>query len=362
MTVRKGRLEVPEPIEEEYYQINPDILDSFPKYHPPLNLYKFKEDIARIMPYFAAGGRLRPDQVEELAEMVKAGLVFVSREDHPVYVKHISHQLDLVLLDKHLKESEIADIFMEALTMRVADFFDQPVKAVYDRLETDILVLTEYLWQDLHRIRTLLRRLRDQHTQPHHAVNTTLVGLALYAQVRAEDFQRAQVKRKYYDHAAIGLMLHDLGMAKVPAFILEKNKPLSPDEHQKIIQHPKLGYAALTKLDLKYPEVEECILDHHERMNGSGYPQKKQGKELSIMAKLCAVADSFCAMITHRRYAPAMTKTQAATLLADDRRYDVRTTKLLQALILTNFKDEASPGHKTAGKGPDQAARPKGEE
>lgn len=343
MAAAKSKLEVPDLVNEEYYQINSEILDSFPKYHPPLNLFFFKEDVARIVPWFTQGGRLRPDQVEELAQLVRDGLIFVSRADHAVYVKHIAYQLDLVLLDKHLLEGEIADIFWEALTMRVKDFFDQPVKVVYDKLASDVLVLTEYLFQDLFRIKSLLKRMRTEHTLPNHSVNTTLVGLALYGQARAEDFSRGQVKRKYYDLTALGLMLHDLGMTKVPPFILEKDKPLTPDEHQKIIQHPKLGFAALAKLDLKYPEVEECVLDHHERMNGTGYPQKKQGKELGLTGKICAVADSFCAMISTRRYAPAMTKAAAATSLAEDRRYDVRLTKLLQALVLTHFKDETHP-------------------
>ncbi len=102
-------------LNEEYYQISADILGSFNKYRPPLNIFMFKEDVARVMPFFKVGGRLTNEQVEELAEMTKEGLVFVSREDHPVYVKHISYQLDLVLVDKNLKEKEIADIFTQVM-------------------------------------------------------------------------------------------------------------------------------------------------------------------------------------------------------------------------------------------------------
>lgn len=343
MAAAKNKLEVPDLVNEEYYQFSAEILESFPKYHPPLNLYFFKEDVARIVPWFAQGGRLKPEQVEDLARMVREGLIFVSRADHAVYVKHIAYQLDLVLLDKHLKEGEIADIFWEALTMRAKEFFDQPVKAVYDKLAADVFVLTEYLFHDMFRVKALLKRLRTEHTLVNHSVNTLLLGLALYGQVRAEDFSRGQVKRKTFDLLALGLILHDLGMTKVPPFILDKDKPLSPDERQKILQHPKLGYASLAKLDLKYPEVEESVLDHHERLNGSGYPQKKQGQDIGPWGKLCAVADSFCAMIAARKYAPAMTKLAAAASLAEDKRYDARLTKLLQSLVLTYFKDEARP-------------------
>ena len=71
--------------------------------------------MARILPYCKGGERLTNEQVEELAGLVEEGLIFVSRADHPVYVKHISFQLDLVLVDKNLNETEIADISSEAL-------------------------------------------------------------------------------------------------------------------------------------------------------------------------------------------------------------------------------------------------------
>jgi len=129
----KRKLEAIEDLEEEYYQISPDILLSFNKFRPPLNIFKLKEDVVRLFPYYKVGERLSKEQGEELEQMVREGLMFVSRADHPVYVKHISYQLDLVLMDRHLTEAEIADIFQTALTRRMEEFLDQPVKAVADK-------------------------------------------------------------------------------------------------------------------------------------------------------------------------------------------------------------------------------------
>ena len=152
-------IEVPAGLEEEYYQINPDILQSFNKFRPPLNIYRFIENVCRIAPYYKVGDRLSKEQTEELADLVGQGLIFVSRADHAVYVKHISYQLDLVLLDKHLTETEIADIFQIALTRRMEDFLDQPVRIVYEKVQEDILVLTEYVWEDFHRAKALAKRM-----------------------------------------------------------------------------------------------------------------------------------------------------------------------------------------------------------
>ncbi|WP_029898276.1 HD-GYP domain-containing protein [Desulfohalovibrio reitneri] len=327
---------VPESLNEEYYQISSDILESFSKYRPPLDIFRFKEDVARIETYYRAGGRLSKEQVEELAELTREGLIFVSRRDHPVYVKHISYQLDLVLVDKNLKEREIADIFIQALTMRLENFMEQPVRALLERLREDVMVLCEYVWNDVHRIRALTRRLHTEHTLAHHSVNCGVMGTALFIRLYADDFNRGAMQRKLFENAVMGLFLHDLGMSKIPVFLRDKTQALSRDEQSKLLSHPGTGYEMLGKLDLKDRPVEQCVMEHHERLDGSGYPQKLKGKDISPLGRLCAVVDSYCAMVTNRPYAPAKEPAQAANELAEDaKHYDSRIARLLQSLIVT---------------------------
>lgn len=338
MNPSKKLVDVPHSLNEEYYQINPDILGSFSKYRPPLDIFHFKEEISRIEPYYKVGGRLSNEQIEELNSMVREGFIFVSRKDHPIYVKHISYQLDLVLVDKNLKESEIADIFMQALTMRMENFLEQPVKIVFDRLHEDILVLTEYLWGDLFRIKALLRRLQKEHTLATHSVNCSAMGLALFNRLYADDFKNGKIKRKTFDNLAVGLLLHDLGMTKIPVFVRNKDKSLTIEEQNKVLTHPSLAYEMLAKLDLKFPEVERCVLEHHERLDGSGYPQKLKGQDMSPLGKMCALVDSYCAMITKRPYAAAMDPVDAVNSLASDPRYDKKMSGMLQSMVLTGRK------------------------
>jgi HD-GYP domain-containing protein (c-di-GMP phosphodiesterase class II) len=327
--------DIPDGLNEEYYQISGDILGSFNKYRPPLNIFMFKEDVARVMPFFKVGGRLTNEQVAELAEITKEGLVFVSREDHPVYVKHISYQLDLVLVDKNLKEKEIADIFTQALTRRLAEFFEQPVIQVFEKLWVDLMVLAEYLYADIRRARALVRRLHTEHTLENHSVNTGFLGVALWGKLKEKGFAEA-VKRKTFDRVLAGLFLHDLGMAKVPVFLRTKDKPLTGEERNKINAHTKVGFEMLSKLNLRYAEIEQCVSEHHERVNGSGYPLKSVKQEFP--GRLTAVADSFCAMISKRPYAEAMGFVQAASALAQDAKYDREITKALQMLIMLDLK------------------------
>ncbi|WP_027723204.1 HD-GYP domain-containing protein [Maridesulfovibrio zosterae] len=331
----KGRMDVPDGLNEEYYQISPDILRSFNKFRPPLNIFMFNEKVGRVAPYYQVGGRLTKEQIETLAQMVKEGIIFVSRTDHPVYVKHIAYQLDLVLIDRNLKESEIADIFVEALTMRIGEFYDQPVAAVMEKLWSDLMVLTEYLWNDPFRIKALARRLHTEHTLARHSVNSGILALAMFIRMKSDSFSKNEITRNHFNRLTAGFFLHDLGMTKIPAFIREKPKPLTTDERAKIDKHPLLGYEMLSKLDLKYKEIEACVIEHHERVTGKGYPQKKSGRDISQLGRIIGAVDSYCAMITKRPYAEAVSPVEAATAISRDQGYDPEVTKNIQAWVLT---------------------------
>lgn len=324
---------IPDNISEEYYQINPEILASFPKYRPPLDLYLFKEDIAQLMPYARKGQRLTNEQVEQVVELCNDSLLFVSRSDHPVYSKHICKQLDLVLVDKNLKEGEIADIIIQALQLRLEAFFDQSVQVVFDQLYADLMVLTEYLGQDSHRIRSLIKRLLKEHTLVNHSINTGIVGLWLYLRMRTGQFERREL-----DRVTLGLFLHDMGMSKIPQFVRTKTSPLTQDERAKINQHPLVGMKMAQKLGLTFKDMKSCVFEHHERLDGSGYPRKAGSEEISKIGRLCAVADSFCAMISERPYAKAMDPVDAAKALQkEEKKYEIQFLTLL--LFAYQYKD-----------------------
>ncbi len=316
---------IPDNISEEYYQISPDILASFPKYRPPLDLFKFNEDIAQLQPYSRKGNRLSKQQVEEISALCQDASLFVARSDHSVYSKHIAKQLDLILVDKNLKEKEIADILVQAFQYRLEGFFEQPVQAVFDTVYRDIMVLTEYLSKDPFRSKSLLRRVQKEHTLTNHSLNCGFVGLWLYFKLNGGNFQRREL-----DRSALAFFLHDMGMCKIPQFILNKSKPLTQEDRQKINLHPILGAKLAQKLGLTFDEIKACVVEHHERLDGSGYPRKTSGKEITKVGRLMAVVDSFCAMITDRPYAKAKEPQDAATELAkDSNRYDPRCTKTL---------------------------------
>ncbi len=324
---------VPASISEEYYQISQAILESFPKYRLPLDLFIFKENIAQLVLYSKKDSRLTNEQVEEIRLLCAEGDLFVSRADHPIYSQHIVKQLDLVLVDKNLKEAEVADISLRALELRLNDFFDQPVRPVFELLHADVLVVTEYLWTDMHRLRLFVRRLHTgEYSLARHSLNCLSLGLWLLVSPKDEE-----MRRKSFDQAALALLLHDAGMAKVPPFITGKTAPLKPEEKEKIPQHTLAGYKIMHKLDQTDESMRQALLEHHERLDGSGYPQGV--KSVSPFGRLVAVVDAFSAMIQKRAYAEAKDFTTAARELAEAKsRFDFAFSgKILAALASDSF-------------------------
>ncbi|CAK0760903.1 hypothetical protein CCP3SC5AM1_2930001 [Gammaproteobacteria bacterium] len=88
---------------------------------------------------------------------------------------------------------------------------------------------------------------------------------------------------------------------KIPAEILSKPGKLSDNEYNLIKEHSKAGYEVLNRVHFPWP-IAEVALQHHERMNGTGYPQQLKGEAIIIEARIIAVADTIEAMSSHRPY------------------------------------------------------------
>ena len=99
--------------------------------------------------------------------------------------------------------------------------------------------------------------------------------------------------------------LHDIGKITVPTDILAKPGKLSAAEMELIQGHAQAGYDVLKGVEFPWP-VAQMVLQHHERMDGSGYPQRLKGDQITFEARILAVADVLEAMASHRPYRPGL--------------------------------------------------------
>ncbi|MBI5206938.1 MAG: PAS domain-containing protein, partial [Candidatus Firestonebacteria bacterium] len=137
---------------------------------------------------------------------------------------------------------------------------------------------------------------RDPYTAGHQRRVTELAC----AIAREMGMQEEQVKG-----IQISGILHDVGKISVPSEILSKPGRLNELEYNMIKIHPQVGYDILKMIEFLWP-IAQIVLQHQERINGSGYPQGLSGENILIEAKILAVADVVEAMSSHRPYRPAL--------------------------------------------------------
>jgi HD-GYP domain-containing protein (c-di-GMP phosphodiesterase class II)/CheY-like chemotaxis protein len=113
----------------------------------------------------------------------------------------------------------------------------------------------------------------------------------------------------------IAALIHDIGKINVPASILSKPGKLTEIEFSMIKEHSKTGFDNIKGIDFGYP-VADVVIQHHERLNGSGYPVGLKEKDISLEAKILAVADVAEAMTSHRPYRVALGSEKAIEELA----------------------------------------------
>jgi PAS domain S-box-containing protein len=137
------------------------------------------------------------------------------------------------------------------------------------------------------------------------------------------------VERLYLDG-----LLHDIGKVSIPRSILTKPGQLTEEEWALIRAHTKQGYSILKDANLPWP-IAEAALQHHERLDGSGYPDGITGDKLSLEVSILAVCDVVEAMSSHRAYRPARTTTDVLRELRDGRgtKYDASVVDVMLPMI-----------------------------
>lgn len=112
----------------------------------------------------------------------------------------------------------------------------------------------------------------------------------------------------------VAALLHDIGKIGINDSILQKPGKLTKDEWAKIMEHPRIGLKILDEVSFN-PTIKNAILQHHEKYDGSGYPEGLAGNQISLDAYILGAADAYDAMTSDRPYRSALTKEQAVAVL-----------------------------------------------
>jgi putative nucleotidyltransferase with HDIG domain len=199
------------------------------------------------------------------------------------------------------------------------------LEARVDKRTRELVKLNEQLKQDIAKRESAEAEVQSTLVKLRSAIGGVIQAMALTVerrdpytaghQRRVADLARAMATEMgLSDHQIDGIcmagLIHDLGKICVPAEILSKPGQLTEIEHTLIRGHPQVGYDILKEIEFPWP-LAQVVLQHHERIDGSGYPAGLKAEDIIIEARTLAVADVVEAMASHRPYRPTLGRDMA---------------------------------------------------
>lgn len=174
-------------------------------------------------------------------------------------------------------------------------------KALYDKLK-------QIYYDTIHAFAAAIDA-KDAYTKGHsHRVSAYCSVLAREIGCSAEDIEGIR----------IGGLLHDIGKIAVDKSIINKAAPLSGSESKELNSHPVVGYEILSKIKFPWKGIPMMTRNHHEKVDGSGYPDRLKKTEIPFSARVMALVDAFDAMTTDRPYRPRLSFREAMLELKDN--------------------------------------------
>jgi diguanylate cyclase (GGDEF)-like protein len=248
-------------------------------------------------------------------------------------------------------------------------------KQYLDHTRTSVTELRERHEETTQANQRLRRLLDDKHfllQQVHRSYLATVTSLARTIEAkdpytgghteRVAEVALLLAKELDFDEAeqraiGVGAVIHDIGKVGIPDDILLKPGRLSPEELAIIRSHPEISTYILAELELP-PLVKEMVRHHHERIDGSGYPDGLEGEDIPLAARVLAVADALDAMTTDRPYRRAQRLDEARAEIAAQTglQFCPRVVAALDASIVGDPEFWSGFEHRRAGQGePDES-------
>ncbi len=219
------------------------------------------------------------------------------------------HSLTQIIRDTELKREIRGKFIKESAFNHVDDLFTKPDVSSFLKESRELVEeMVNFISADMEAAASLMRLSTHDYYTYNHSVNVAVYSIAIAKRVFGEE-------KNTLIAAGLGGLLHDIGKRKIDIAIINKPGRLSPKEWDEVKKHPDFGIDLLKGLNSIPDSARRVVHEHHENVDGSGYPQGLKEDQICKHAKVAAIADVFDALTTKRPYKEAATAQSALEIM-----------------------------------------------
>lgn len=235
--------------------------------------------------------------------------LFVPTNCKKKYQRYIENSLDKIIADVSIPEPSKAEIIYDTSKNLVREVFENPRVGENIRRSKKMVEHTiSYILRGREAFVHMLQITSFDYYTYTHSINVCTFAIALAKRLGMEN-------PAILHELGIGALLHDIGKNRIPAKILKKRGALSHVEYELVKKHPTWGAEILRETNLIPPKSYYPVLQHQERLDGSGYPHGLKGPQLHLYGRITSICDTFDALTTQRTYKQALDSFPALKLM-----------------------------------------------
>ena len=224
-----------------------------------------------------------------VAQKIKS--LFIKKEEQQIFFDYLENNFQHIISDTSIPADERTKIVHGAATNLVKDLFQDPRSGSVERTKAFAHNMVDYVIKDTNAAQSLMKIAVHEYYTYTHSVNVAAVG-TLFGQnlgLGVTDLKGL----------CAGILLHDVGKTKISTEILNKKGKLTKEEFEIIKKHPEYGAEVLNETGSQFKEERIVTLQHHENDDGTGYPLKLKGGNISYLAKCAKIIDEYDTLMSN---------------------------------------------------------------
>ncbi len=246
--------------------------------------------------YRAAGDAVTDSHLSRLTEC-GLGRVWIPRDATEPYLAQLKFRADRVVEDVLATPAERAATCYEVGASLAESALREPKSIeAYRALESVVDRVVDLFHWHSYSLMELLEQMERRPDLYEHSMQVCMYGVLLG---KAAGYDRLH-------ELGLGLLFHDIGKLDLPVDLLEQPGALAAHEWNIVHRHPTLGIDRLKSCGWVHPVVRDVVQNHHERLDGTGYPRRCRGVQLTVASRIAAIVNAFDSRTTDRPYRPAV--------------------------------------------------------